>query len=249
MGLIPRGTTAIGSIMAKRITVPIDFASADDEKNAYIEMLMYHLSQHAPFMNNLDELGNYPLATQRFLHAVKELASSTIEVNWDKYKHEEQRQIKEYYRKLEAMVERYRLNPEWAMGVIHEGVNNIQSMFLAPGITVIDEQLEDYTITWNLDSGLNKKQIEKYVLAQFENQWAEFEERAKEEGYRKVHKKWAMKEHTYAVFRHVCLGMTWNDITEETDGVDDVDTVRKPAQEIMKSLGLNSKRRRGNPNK
>ncbi len=226
--------------MAKRITVPIDFASANDEKHAYIEMLMYHLSRHAPFMNDLEELRNYPFATQRFLHAVKELASSTIEVNWDKHKHEEQRQIKEYYRKLESMVERYRLNQEWAMEVIHEGVDNIQTMFLMPQISVIDEQLEDYTITWNLDSGLTKKEIKNYILAHFENQWAEFEKRANEAGYRKVHKKWAIKEHTYAVFRHVCLESTWEDIAKE-DEVDDIDSLRKPAERIMKSLGLRGK--------
>jgi hypothetical protein len=217
---------------AKKRDVP-DFEHTLDMRNECIRLLMINLVQYRPFIERMNQLRlKYEKCDE-----IKERPLASIESLSQSFQ-TMKKQAQEYLKDISSIVSDYGLNPDWARELIHEGINDFDSLATGLDCKTIDEEFS-FNITWNTEKLSSKKEAFAQVKEQFNEQWDLYEQYLKSIGFNKRRKKGALGNHVIWTFKKVCLHMAWHELAQD-EGLLNAESLRKPVYQIIKLLGLNS---------
>ncbi|MCJ7792237.1 MAG: hypothetical protein MUP49_07535 [Dehalococcoidia bacterium] len=216
------------------------YTTTENIKAVYIIYLVNELLNDPEFISDVQALAaNYEFFKQHPWSSIKSMIASrpskpTLQ--------QTRLKAEQYYNALRRLIEKYRLDEEWALEITHKAVKNPQLVNCLPDV-LTDSRTKDYSITWHASELLSKNEARKDILRQFEVQWTQYVSELRASGLVSVQKRPETKRHMSWVFMRACKGQSWKQIADNQNTK--VDTVRKEVQPIIELLGLKSPRLKG----
>lgn len=204
-----------------------------EARKDYLLFLSYHLLNHQPFRERLEEMNrDFPHMRRYPWNWLNSRSAEKLR----KHDYLEYETIGDYRARLQELASQYNLRAEWALEVLHRGVGDPTPA----GMVSPDSgqgRTKKYTIIWNDTGSRSKKEVRQDIMRQFEQQWHEHEQRTRSAGLDRLRSsRSAIKRRTGLVFRAICLGESWDNVAEREKQAPE--SIRREVVKLAGLLGL-----------